>query len=497
MLAWGHMRAALSPLAPARILPVAVLGGGITGLAAAWYLRQAGVPVVLFEAAGRCGGAIASWREEGWLHEGGPNSLLEGSDDWGALLADLGLGERRMYAADAAKHRYVLKADRAEAVPTSPGQFLASRLFSWRAKLQLAGEIFRPRGTALCDEHDETVAEFTLRRLGREFLDYAVDPLVGGVYAGDPDRLSVRHAFPRLYALERDEGSLIWGAIRRRQRTAGPAGRIFSFPEGLQELPDAMAQRLGECLRLRTRVQAVRRRSDAWEVEAEAGGATRREAFSAVVCALPAHVLAAIAFEGPAGLKSLATLASIEQPPVASVFTGYRRVDVAHSLDGFGLLVPRVEHRGILGTLFSSTLFPRRAPAGHVALTTFVGGARQPELAGRDDEGLVSLVREELAAILGARGTPAFVRVHRHARSIPQYVAGFDRFEAACLRAEGSAPGLHIGGNSRDGISLSACLASGRRLASAVRFGPAQRLDLTPLLPPRCGSLSAAASVRG
>jgi oxygen-dependent protoporphyrinogen oxidase len=445
--------------------PVAVLGAGITGLTAAWHLRQAGIPAVVFEASGRCGGAIETIREGGWLHEAGPNSLLEGKADESDLLAALGLGPRRLFAGEEAKNRYVLRNARMEPMPASPGRFLSTRLFSWRAKLGLVGEVFRPRGDA---KGDETVADFTVRRLGREFLDYAVDPFVGGVYAGDPARLSVRHAFPRLFALEREHGSLIRGAVRLRNASGGPRGRILSFPEGLEELPLALAARLGDSLRLRAPVLALGRTGGGWRVAFGRDGATSQGEFSAVVCALPADALARLRLEGLEAPGQLSPLGEIEHPPVASVFTGYRRADVAHALDGFGVLVPRVEGRRILGTLFSSTLFPGRAPQGHVALTTFVGGTRQPELALADDAALIGLVQTELASLLGVRAAPVFLRVHRHARAIPQYGVGFDRYEAIFAGAERSAPGLYFGGNSRDGVALSACMASGRRLAQAV-----------------------------
>jgi len=448
---------------PAR--PVAVLGAGITGLTAAWHLRQAGIPAIVLESSARCGGAIETVREGGWLHEAGPNSLLEGQAAGFDLIEAVGMGSRRLYAADAAKNRYVLRRGRLEPMPTSPAGFLATRLFSWRAKLGLAGEVFRPRADPGVEE---TVADFTVRRLGREFLDYAVDPFVGGVYAGDPARLSVRHAFPKLFALERDHGSLIRGAIRLRNASGGPRGRILSFPEGLEELPRAMAAQLGGSLRLGARVLSLELGEDGWRIAFERAGETLTESFSAVACALPADALARLSLVGLANVGALSPLAEMEHPPVASVFTGYRREDVTHPLDGFGVLVPRVEGRKILGTLFSSTLFPGRAPEGHVALTTFVGGTRQPELALLDEGALIDLVRAELALLLDVRAAPAFVRVHRHARAIPQYAPGFGRFEAICAGAEGGAPGLFIGGNCRDGVALSACIASGKRLALSV-----------------------------
>lgn len=447
------------------VVRVAVLGGGITGMSAAWHLRRAGASVVLFEASDRIGGAIETLRQDGWLHETGPNSILEGPAELEEMIEGLGLGSRRLYASDAAKSRYVVRGGVLEPVPTRPGAFIRSRLFSGGAKLRVASEFFRPRGTR---GDAETVAEFTVRRLGREFLDYAIDPFVGGVYAGDPRRLSVRHAFPKLLALERKHGSLLRGAIAKRNTSGGPSGRLFSFPDGLAELPHALAGSLGESLRMRARILAVRRMAGEWRVAWESGGESREEGFSAVICALPGDALARLKWEGLGDSGCLSAMGEIEHPPVASVFTGFRREDVTHPLDGFGVLVPGVERRRILGTLFSSTLFPGRAPSGCAALTTFVGGSRQPALGVLDDSSLTELVREELAVLLGVRAAPVFVSVRRHARAIPQYTLGYERFLGSCSRAEAAAPGLFIGGNCRDGISLSACIASGRRLALAA-----------------------------
>ena len=450
---------------PTGAAPIAVIGAGITVLSAAWHLQRAGAAVVVFEASGRAGGVIESIRRDGWLHESGPNSILEGPPGLADMIEALHLSPRRLYAADAAKNRYIVKKGRLVPVPTSPGGFLRTRLFSTRAKLGVAAEFFRPRG-----QHTdrESVAEFTIRRLGREFLDYAIDPFVGGVYAGDPYRLSVRHAFPKLLALEREHGSLLRGAMRKKNTSGGPSGRIFSFADGLEELPRALAAAVAGSLRLRTRILALRRHEDGWTIVHDRGGEVREERCSAVVCALPGDALGRLNFQGMAHPGGLAVLGEIEHPPVASVFTGFRREDVLHPLNGFGILAPKVENCHILGTLFSSTLFPGRAPAGHVALTTFIGGTRQPELARLDDEFLVRLAIAEMGQWLGLGADPVYCSVRRHPRAIPQYNTGYDRFEAACAAAEAAAPGLHIGGNCRDGVSLSACLASGQRLAAAA-----------------------------
>ncbi len=458
----------MRPVTPAPAAPrIAVIGAGITGLTAAWELAGQGYAPVVFDRSPAVGGVIGAVRAADWLHERGPNSLLEGSPEVAALIDRIGLGPRRLYAAPEAKQRYIVRGGRLVAMPTSPLSFAGTSLFSLGAKLKLLGEPFRrPSAPAA----QESVADFVARRLGREFLDYAINPFVGGVYAGDPARLSVRHAFPKLHALEQEHGSLIRGALKRRNTSGGPKGRIFSFPEGLGEIPAALAAPLGRAVRLRTHVPAVERRPQGWRVWCEQDGLAWPEEFAAVVCALPADALAALRIEGagPAATQ-LAVLREIPHPPVASVFTGYRRAQVAHPLDGFGVLMPEVEQGKILGTLFSSTLFPGRAPEGHVALTTFIGGMRAPHLLDLDDEALLGVVRGELQRLLGATGAPAIVRVQRWPRAIPQYVLGYERFKQAIDAAEAAAPGLFVGGNCRDGISLANCLSGGKRLAAAVQ----------------------------
>jgi oxygen-dependent protoporphyrinogen oxidase len=445
--------------------PVVILGGGVSGLCTAWQLHRQGIPVVVLEANAVPGGVIRSVREGQWLRETGPNTLFESTPQIRAFVQDLGLEDRRLEAAPSAQRRYVVRGGRTVALPATPLQFAASPLLSWPAKLRLLGEPFRARAPR---ESEESVAQFVTRRLGPEFLDYIVNPFVAGIYAGDPAELSVRQAFPKLHTLEQEHGSMVRGSLARRNASGGPKGAMISFPDGLAEIPLALAHALGADLRLEHRVTALTRGSAGWRVSYEHRGERGELAASAVICTLPPEKLADLGWADAPIAAALGELRAVHQPPVASVFLGFKREDVAHPLDGFGMLTPAIEQRKILGTLFSSTLFPGRAPAGHVALTTFVGGVRQPDYAQLPDAELLALVQGEMAALLGTRGGPVFARVQRWPRAIPQYAVGFQRFKDACRRAEQSAPGLFIGGTACDGVSLANCIAAGERLAGVV-----------------------------
>lgn len=445
---------------------VAIVGGGVAGLTAAYRLKQQGARVVVYEATDRVGGVIATERREGYLADLGPNTMVAPSPALHALLEQLGLGASLIPASPAAGTRYIVKKKKLLPVPTSPQEFLTTRLLSNGAKLAVFGE---PLVDAADGVLDESVATFVRRRFNQEVLDYVANPFVAGIYAGDPEQLSARHALPRFYALERTHGSVIKalatmrGAKRADGASAGVAG-LFTFGAGMQELPDALGRALQAEIRLRAPVTQLRAGPKGWTVSA---AFQPTELYDAVVYAGAAHGVDEVAFDFPGGDR-LKTLASISHPPVGVLALGFRREDVAHPLDGFGFLVPEVERRHVLGVIFSSTLFPDRAPAGHVLLTAFVGGVRNPDLANADLPTITARVHDDLRQLLGAAGEPTFRAFRLWPKAIPQYDLTYGRFREIMEDTERRNPGLALAGSYREGVAIGETIASGEAAAARV-----------------------------
>lgn len=446
---------------------IAIIGGGITGLTAAFRLQQQKIPVTLYEASHRVGGVIETIQENGYLAEFGPNTLMETSPLIGSLIRELGLESRRLYSNPAAEHRYIVRGGKPVLLPGSPFAFLFTRLFSPAAKLRLLAEPFIHPAA---ESREENLADFVTRRIGVEFLDYAINPFVAGVYAGDPHRLSVKHAFPKLYALEQRYGSLILGQLlgtrerRQRAEVSKDKANKFSFDQGLQVLTATLGNRLADSLQVKTPVSGFQQTAQGWKVALRESGREVAREHSAVIYTGPAHRLPEIQLQCDRYLN-WSPLSQIDYPPVASVVLGFRREDVAHPLDGFGMLIPEVEHFNLLGTLFSSSLFPNRAPANHVTLTSYIGGTRAPDLAFHDPDELAHLALKDLESILGATGRPTFKHVTLFPKAIPQYEVGYGRFKDLMIEVEEKAPGFFLAGNYRGGISMSDSIVSAQQVA--------------------------------
>jgi oxygen-dependent protoporphyrinogen oxidase len=444
---------------------VAVIGAGITGLTAAYRLKQRGSRVVIYEASDRTGGAVKSERRDGYLAELGPSSMSPPSAGVAALLAELGLEPNRLTASPAARHRYIVRRGRLVRLPMTPPELLTSRLLSNTAKLAIFGE---PLIEASDSPEDESVAAFVRRRFNQEVVDYIANPFIAGTFAGDPEQLSIRHAMPQLHALERTHGSVMKAFVQmmkaRRQTGEAPGSppSVISYRNGLQEIPDALVRGLASEMRLRAPVTQLRSGPKGWTV----GAAFQTpELYDAVIHAAPSYSLDEIDLDLEGG-ERLSTLSSIVHPPVAVLALGFRREQLAHPLDGFGFLTPEVERRRVLGVIFSSTLFPERAPEGHVMLTAFVGGTRDPDFIQADPHTLTARVLDDLRALLGVRGEPTFRAVQVWPKAIPQYVLGYGRFKDIADQMERTNPGLVLAGTYRDGVSLGDAIASGERAAS-------------------------------
>lgn len=435
-------------------LDVVIVGGGISGLTTAFHLKRGGLRVAVLEASERVGGAMETFSDGPWRFEMGPNTVLENNPGVGRLIEESGLEGEKITASPTAKRRYLYKGGALIPLPSGPVGFLKTPLFPASAKLRLLKEpwIGRPENGT-----EESIAQFVRRRLGQAFLDYAVGPFVSGVYAGDPERLSVRWAVPKIYSLEAEHGSLIRGAFARRKGPA-PGGAMISFREGLEELPRKLAREIGD---VRTGVLA--RRIVPVDGGFRVGTGEGSVEADRVVLAVPADAAARLLEEATSG-KSL-LFDEIAYAPVAIVSLGFRRADVGHPLSGFGFLSPRKEGLHVLGCLFPSEIFPARAPEGHVALAAFVGGRTSPEIVGWSDEKILETVLSELRGPLGLTGEPVFKMVRRWRRAIPQYEIGHGRFVERAREIERELPGLRIGGNFVGGVSVPDCIKNGTALA--------------------------------
>jgi oxygen-dependent protoporphyrinogen oxidase len=449
---------------------VAVVGGGVAGLAAAHRLVERGCEVVLLEAARRLGGTIATEHAGGFVVEGGPDAFIT-EKPWGLALCErLGVaadlvgtreGDRRTYVASRGRihplpEGFLLLA------PTDLGALVASPLFSWAGKLRMALDLVLPRRRP---QTDESLAAFVRRRLGREALERAADPLVGGIYTADPERLSLAATMPRFREIERRHRSVILG-LRATARAAPAAGARYGLfvthRDGMGALVEAIARRLPEgTVRRGAPVTGLAREGGRWRLAA--GGEPL--SVDAVVLAVPAHEAARLL--APLDEALARALGGIEYASSATVTLGYRAADLP-ALRGFGFVVPAVEGRSLLACTFASRKFAHRAPAGHELLRVFVGGARRPELAGLPDQVLIGLVRGELRTLLGITAEPVLVRVHRHPRAMPQYTVGHLERVATIEARAGALPGLALAGAAYRGVGLPDCVHGGEAAADTV-----------------------------
>ncbi|MSN25103.1 MAG: protoporphyrinogen oxidase [Geobacter sp.] len=456
-----------------------IIGGGISGLATAWLLRSkaeaAGkeLEISLLEKEQRVGGKIWSIKADGYTCEWGPNGFLDSKPQTLDLCKAIGVEGQLHRSNDNARKRFIFSGGELHRLPEGGPSFLKSGLISWPGKLRLALEptpfiASAPSGT------DESLADFGRRRLGKEALDKLIAPMVSGIFAGDPETMSLVSCFPRIAELEREYGGLVRAMIMLAKKkkqdvaagkvvssAAGPGGVLTSFREGIQALSDALSESLGGIVKPGITVTAVEKGGSArYRVKCSDG--SEQEA-DLVIVASPAFAAA----EMLAGLDASVS-GVLRQIPYASMTVicfGYERDRIAHPLDGFGYLIPKKEGRSTLGTLWDSSMFENRAPEGKVLLRSMMGGACFPEYVKLSDDEVAARVKKDLKAIMKIEAEPSFVRIFRHPQAIPQYTVGHGkRLETLDARLK-SHPGLILTGNSYRGIGLNDCVAAAQRAA--------------------------------
>jgi len=449
---------------------VLVIGGGISGLSTAWLLdkraREAGMnlDLCLLEQEQQPGGKIKSVREEGFLCEWGPNGFLDSKPQTLELCAALGITDRLHRSNDNARKRYIFTGGGLHRLPENGPSFLKSRLLSWPGKFRLLGEPFaaNPPG------NDESLAAFGRRRLGAEALQKLIAPMASGIFAGDPETMSLVSCFPRIAELEREYGGLFVAMLalakkKKQERkegkisssAAGPGGTLTSFKEGIQFLTDTLAAQLGGRVRTGVAVASVTKVGDGWEVRTTAGETLQADL---VISAAPAFAAAGMLEGVDAAL--VATLRQIPYSTLNVVCCGFKTEGLGHPLDGFGYLVPKEEGRTVLGTLWDSSMFEERAPGGMALLRSMAGGACKPELMELSEAELLQRVRDDLQAAMGITQSPCFSRIIRHQQAIPQYTVGHGKRLEAIEGRLSSLPGLLLTGNAFKGVGLNDCVAA-------------------------------------
>ncbi|WP_339735156.1 protoporphyrinogen oxidase [uncultured Sunxiuqinia sp.] len=444
---------------------VAVIGAGLSGLTTAYYLRKKGIDVQVFEKAGRIGGVIETREEDGFLYENGPSTGVLGQPEAAALIEELGEACQLEIADEDAKYRWIWKDDRWHALPSGLWGGITTPLFSWYDKFRILGEPFRKPGT----NPDESLADLVLRRMGKSFLKYAIDPFILGVYSGDPKKLIVKYALPKLYSLEQNYGSFIGGAIKKGKepKTAWDkkaTKEVFSLRGGLKSLVNALSEQIGsERFHLNQTNLKVEYSGEKYQIADDAGTISE---FDQVISTVGGYALRQLFPFFPAA--DLAKIEAMKYARVVQVSVGFKKWE-GMPIKAFGGLIPFHENRDILGVLFLSSFLKSRAPEGGALLSTFLGGVRKPEMVDLPDDEIKSIVERELKSMLGlTKWQPDLLVINRYQHAIPQYgIESAGRLQAIA-DLEADFPGLFLGGNIRDGIGMADRIKQGRNLAESV-----------------------------
>lgn len=449
---------------------VIVLGAGISGLATSYWLKKDGFDVNILESKSEPGGAMETITKNGFTIDFGPNSGLETTPLISKLAEEIGLKEQMIYANDEANKRYILRDGKLHALPTSPPAFIKTKLFSTKAKLRVMGEPFIGKSK---DGYYQSIAEFVERRLGKEFLDYAIDPFVSGVFAGDPNKLSVKSAFPKLYRLEEVYGGLVKGMIKgakeRKQRNeeSKQSAKMFSFINGMQSFPEAIAKKFENKIEYDTKVEIISKSANGYEITYSVDGERKSLTGDILLSTIPVHKAANYFSIFDNEFTEHAT--DIFYPPVLVLYIGYKKEQIKRELDGFGFLIPSKMGKNFLGAIWSSTIFKNRAPNGYASFTLFVGGARRPNLFDESTDTIVNKAIKEFSEIMNIDGKPELLVYREWQKAIPQYNLGYIEHENYFDKFEKENPGIFLSGNYRGGISVGDCVKNSEIVFNKIR----------------------------
>ncbi len=443
-------------------IKVAIVGAGLTGLTTALYLKKAGVDFHVFEKDSRAGGVIQTYHENGFTFEAGPNSGVLSRPEVAELFEDLGEACTLEPADETSKARWIWRKNRWVPLPSGVMSGIVTPLFSFPDKLRLLAEPFRKKG----NNPDETLKQLVLRRMGRSFLNYAIDPFILGIYSGDPAKLVTRYAFPKLYLLEQNYGSFIGGAVKKAkepksERDKKATKSIFSVKGGLHNLIEALVSQAGEeNITLNVKKLVIAKTNEGYTTNLS------DDLFTHVVTTTGGYELEnVLSFLDK---KALNNISSMSYSKVVQVAVGFKKWE-GIPLAAFGGLVPSVERRRILGVLFLSSFLKDKAPQNGALLSVFLGGTRQPGMIDLSDEQIVQVVREELMEMLRLNSfNPDLIKVFRYPHAIPQYGLESEQKIETIAHLEKKHPGLILAGNIRDGIGIADRVNQGRQVASEI-----------------------------
>ena len=459
---------------------IVIVGAGLSGLCTAFYLVRTlddvgkNAEIMIFESESVPGGKLRTIRQDGFNIEWGPNGFLTNKPFGMDLVKDLGIEERVVRSSDEARKRYIFSDGKLHKLPETPVAFFRSGLLSPAGRLRICREPFA--AVAPPEDIDESVGDFARRRLGAEALEKLIEPMVTGIFAGNPDLMSLRSCFPMINNLENRYGGLVRGMFSlkiermrkgvKMEMSAGPGGVLVSFDEGVQALTDTLASRLSDGIHLNVSVNQIEWNNGRYLLRLSENDVEEEIEADIIVVATPAYD--AVELLASMDEELAKALALIPYSPISVAALGYDAVILGNPLDGFGFLIPRQENRKILGALWDSSVFPNRAPQGNALIRVMVGGVRAPELAALPEEELLALVRNELRDTMGVYARPMLARSFFHDRGIPQYLVGHGKVLEQIDARLAHYPGLILNSNAYRGVALNDCVRESKLVAEKI-----------------------------